>query len=83
MRPPKEIRLGPTRPYDVIVCGAGHAGVEAALAKLNEARHATDAPFNQLAEARKPIDALKVQMVAAQNRQREQSTLAQIGRAHV
>jgi tRNA uridine 5-carboxymethylaminomethyl modification enzyme len=32
MRPPKEIRLGPTRPYDVIVCGAGHAGVEAALA---------------------------------------------------
>ncbi len=32
MRPPKEIRLGPSRPYDVIVCGAGHAGVEAALA---------------------------------------------------
>jgi tRNA uridine 5-carboxymethylaminomethyl modification enzyme len=32
MRPPKEIRLGPARPYDVIVCGAGHAGVEAALA---------------------------------------------------
>ncbi|NBV78969.1 MAG: tRNA uridine-5-carboxymethylaminomethyl(34) synthesis enzyme MnmG [Verrucomicrobia bacterium] len=26
------MRLGPTRPYDVIVCGAGHAGVEAALA---------------------------------------------------
>lgn len=32
MRPHKEIRLGPDRPYDVIVCGAGHAGVEAALA---------------------------------------------------
>lgn len=28
----KELRLGPGRPYDVIVCGAGHAGVEAALA---------------------------------------------------
>lgn len=28
----KELRLGPSRPYDVIVCGAGHAGVEAALA---------------------------------------------------
>lgn len=28
----KELRLGPARPYDVIVCGAGHAGVEAALA---------------------------------------------------
>ena len=32
MPPRKEIRLGPDRPYDVIVCGAGHAGVEAALA---------------------------------------------------
>jgi tRNA uridine 5-carboxymethylaminomethyl modification enzyme len=32
MHPAKEIRLGPSRPYDVIVCGAGHAGVEAALA---------------------------------------------------
>jgi len=32
MQPAKEIRLGPQRPYDVIVCGAGHAGVEAALA---------------------------------------------------
>lgn len=32
MRPAKEIRLGPQKPYDVIVCGAGHAGVEAALA---------------------------------------------------
>ena len=32
MPPSKEIRLGPDRPYDVIVCGAGHAGVEAALA---------------------------------------------------
>lgn len=32
MRPPKEIRLVPSRPYDVIICGAGHAGVEAALA---------------------------------------------------
>lgn len=31
-RPRKEIRLGPDRPYDVLVCGAGHAGVEAALA---------------------------------------------------
>ena len=30
--PRKEIRLGPGRPYDVLVCGAGHAGVEAALA---------------------------------------------------
>lgn len=30
--PRKEIRLGPSRPYDVLVCGAGHAGVEAALA---------------------------------------------------
>ncbi len=29
---PKELRLGPARPYDVIVCGAGHAGCEAALA---------------------------------------------------
>ena len=28
----KEIRLGPAQPYDVIVCGAGHAGIEAALA---------------------------------------------------
>lgn len=28
----KEIRLGLGRPYDVIVCGAGHAGIEAALA---------------------------------------------------
>src|SRR6478609_467028 len=28
----KELRLGPGRPYDVIVCGAGHAGVEACLA---------------------------------------------------
>lgn len=28
----KELRFGPDRPYDVIVCGAGHAGVEAALA---------------------------------------------------
>jgi len=32
MFPAKEIRLGPSRPYDVIVCGAGHAGCEAALA---------------------------------------------------
>jgi len=32
MHPAKEIRLGPQKPYDVIVCGAGHAGVEAALA---------------------------------------------------
>jgi tRNA uridine 5-carboxymethylaminomethyl modification enzyme len=32
MLPTKEIRLGPQKPYDVIVCGAGHAGVEAALA---------------------------------------------------
>ncbi|MDR1498207.1 MAG: tRNA uridine-5-carboxymethylaminomethyl(34) synthesis enzyme MnmG [Puniceicoccales bacterium] len=28
----KQIRLEPSLPYDVIVCGAGHAGVEAALA---------------------------------------------------
>ena len=28
----KELRLGPALPYDVIVCGAGHAGCEAALA---------------------------------------------------
>ncbi len=28
----KEIRLGKSHPYDVIVCGAGHAGCEAALA---------------------------------------------------
>src|SRR3984885_10558169 len=28
----KELRLGSARPYDVIVCGAGHAGCEAALA---------------------------------------------------
>lgn len=28
----KEIRINKTRPYDVIVVGAGHAGVEAALA---------------------------------------------------
>jgi tRNA uridine 5-carboxymethylaminomethyl modification enzyme len=32
LRMSKELRLGPSRPYDVIVCGAGHAGVEAALA---------------------------------------------------
>ena len=32
MPPRKEIRLGPAKPYDVIVCGAGHAGCEAALA---------------------------------------------------
>ena len=32
MQPAKEIRLGPQKPYEVIVCGAGHAGVEAALA---------------------------------------------------
>lgn len=34
MSPPliKAIRLGPDRPYDVLVCGAGHAGIEAALA---------------------------------------------------
>ncbi len=32
MFPGKEIRLGPAKPYDVIVCGAGHAGCEAALA---------------------------------------------------
>ena len=32
MSPGKEIRLGPAKPYDVIVCGAGHAGCEAALA---------------------------------------------------
>jgi tRNA uridine 5-carboxymethylaminomethyl modification enzyme len=32
MRQIKQIRLEPDRPYDVIVCGAGHAGVEAALA---------------------------------------------------
>jgi tRNA uridine 5-carboxymethylaminomethyl modification enzyme len=32
MNPSKEIQLDPTRPYEVIVCGAGHAGVEAALA---------------------------------------------------
>ena len=30
--PRKELRLGSARPYDVLVCGAGHAGVEAALA---------------------------------------------------
>ena len=28
----KELRIGSGRPYDVIVCGAGHAGIEAALA---------------------------------------------------
>lgn len=28
----KAIRLDPNRPYGVIVCGAGHAGIEAALA---------------------------------------------------
>lgn len=33
MSPPtKAIRLDPDRPYGVIVCGAGHAGIEAALA---------------------------------------------------
>lgn len=30
--PTKAIRLDPDRPYGVIVCGAGHAGIEAALA---------------------------------------------------
>lgn len=30
--PPKAIRLDADRPYGVIVCGAGHAGIEAALA---------------------------------------------------
>lgn len=29
---PSELRYGPHQPYDVIVCGAGHAGCEAALA---------------------------------------------------
>ena len=46
MRPHKQIRLGPDRPYDVIVCGAGHAGVEAALAAaqaLQPAAHASPA----------------------------------------
>lgn len=32
MTPHKELRIGKARPYDVIVCGAGHAGCEAALA---------------------------------------------------
>lgn len=33
MSPPsKAIRLDPDRPYGVVVCGAGHAGIEAALA---------------------------------------------------
>ena len=26
------LKFGPNQPYDVIVCGAGHAGCEAALA---------------------------------------------------
>jgi len=30
--PSKALRLDPNRPYGVIVCGAGHAGIEAALA---------------------------------------------------
>jgi len=28
------LRYGPDAPYDVIVCGAGHAGCEAALAAV-------------------------------------------------
>ena len=28
----KGLMFGPNQPYDVIVCGAGHAGCEAALA---------------------------------------------------
>ncbi len=32
MNRPAPIRCDPDRPYDVIVCGAGHAGCEAALA---------------------------------------------------
>ncbi len=28
----KNLRIGKAKPYDVIVCGAGHAGCEAALA---------------------------------------------------
>ena len=32
MNNPSPLRVGPENPYDVIVCGAGHAGCEAALA---------------------------------------------------
>ncbi|WP_309397324.1 tRNA uridine-5-carboxymethylaminomethyl modification enzyme MnmG/GidA [Cerasicoccus maritimus] len=38
MKPP--LKFGPNQPYDVIVCGAGHAGCEAALAA---ARRGADA----------------------------------------
>ena len=35
----KKIRLGSTDPYDVIVCGAGHAGCEVALAAVRMRAH--------------------------------------------
>jgi hypothetical protein len=50
--------------------------VQASLAKLNEAHQAADAAYAQLMEARKPLDVLKQQIVAAENRQRTDATLA-------
>lgn len=51
--------------------------VQETLAKLNEANQAVDAAYAPLAEARKPVDALKTQIVAAQNQLRTQLTWAQ------
>lgn len=51
--------------------------VQTALAKLNEAHAAGDAAHVQLAEARKPIDAVKALVAAAQTQQRGQNAQAQ------
>lgn len=51
--------------------------VQAASAKLNEAHAAGDAAYAPLVEARKPIDALKRQIVTVQNLQRAHNLQAQ------
>ncbi|MFO0918345.1 MAG: DUF1549 domain-containing protein [Planctomycetaceae bacterium] len=51
--------------------------VQEAAAKLKEANAAVDVAFAPLIEARRPIDALKAQIVTVQNRLRTQLTLAQ------
>lgn len=51
--------------------------VQAALVKLNEAHAAGDAAYAPLIEARKPIDAIKVQLITAQNAQRAHNLQAQ------
>ncbi len=51
--------------------------VEAALGPLNVARQAADATYAPLAEALKPIEAIKGQIVAAENQLKANLTLAQ------